>query len=355
MNDESVRVDHEELRSFTQAILEDTGLNADHAETVARGLVRADLRGVNSHGVARLKPYVKKLEGGGFNTNPEITAERRGDSVVVVDGDDAPGQVAAMEGAKKATETAAEAGAGLVSVRNSNHFGTAARYTEFMADHGCIGITTTNSGAEVIPFGGREPLLGTNPIAVSFPTPGEIPITLDMATSIVAMGKVSHVAAKEGSTIPDHWAVDDQGQTTTDPEEVHALRPAAGPKGYGLGMTVDLLSGVLSGSSTSLEIGSLYDNYDEPQDVGHFFGAFDVSFFRDVSRYEAEIEDYIGQVKSIAPEEGVDEVMLPGEIEANAKARNRKEGVPVVSGVVEDLRALSDEYRVATPESMREK
>ena len=353
MSSDTIYVDPEKLRSFARALLEQTGLHSDYAETIADALVKADLRGVNSHGVARLDAYLENLDAGGFNTNPDITVERSGDATVLVDGDDAPGQIAAIEGTKAAIEVAAESGAGLVSVQNSNHFGTAAYYTEYMADHGCIGLSMTNVDAEVIPFGGREPFLGTNPLSVAFPTPGSIPITLDMATSVVAMGKVDHVAAEEGESIPEHWAVDSQGRTTMDASEVHALRPAAGPKGYGLGLTVDLLSGVLSDSEPSINVGNLYGDYDEPMQVGHFFGAVDVSFFRDVKAYEADIEAYIEKLKCIETESGVDEVMLPGEIEARTMEQNLERGVPIIDGVAENLRMLSDDYGVAIPDAFQ--
>ena len=345
----SVRFDRTELESYAAAVLGGAGLASPHREIVAEALVRADLRGVDSHGVARLEPYVEHLEAGGFNPDPDIELVERGESALVVDADDGPGQSAGRRTMERLVEMAGRSGAAVGVVRNSNHFGTAAYYTELAASRDCIGVATTNVPAEVIPFGGREPYLGTNPISVSVPTPTDTPITLDMATSVVAMGKIAHVAAETGEAVPADWGVDERGDPTTDPNEVAALRPLGGPKGYCLGVIVDLLSGVLSGANLSVDVGSLYDDFDEPMRLGHFYLAIDVGTFRDVEAFKGDVGRFAAGLKAVQPDEGVSEVLLPGELEWRTKESNAEHGVPVNPSVLEKLEAIGAGYGIEPP------
>ena len=186
------RVSAGELRSYAQSVLERVGVDEEHASIVSDALVRAELRGVDSHGLARLDAYVQKFEAGGFNPHPDITATSVADAAVVVDADDGPGQSAGIRAMDEAMTLASERGVGIAGVTNSNHFGTAAYYTERASDEGLIGISMTNVESDVAPFGGSDAVLGTNPISVSIPTDRQFPITLDMATSVVAMGKIDH-------------------------------------------------------------------------------------------------------------------------------------------------------------------
>lgn len=344
------RIDSDELRTFVEAILRSGGVADEYAERVADGLVRADMRGVASHGVSRLEVYMKKFEGGGFNPDPDVTVTSLGDSVATVDADDGPGQVAAYAAMNEAMDLASESGVGMVSVTKSNHFGTAAYYTEHASADGFIGVATTNVGSDVIPFGGAERFLGTNPISFSVPTGRAFPITLDMATSVVAMGKIQEVARRENTEIPPDWAVDENGDPTTDPHEAVALRPVGGPKGYGLGIIVDVLCGLLSGVGTSPDIGPLYDDFDQPMRLGHFLGAIDVSAFRDLDAFKRDVGDYVDRIKAIEPREGFDEVMLPGEIEAGKLREQRDAGVELQVSTVESLRTLADYYGVEFPQ-----
>ena len=344
-----VRVRPNRLETFVREVLEGVGLTSPHRDTVSEALVRADLRGVDSHGVARLGAYVDHFEAGGFTLDPDIEIDHRGEGAIVVDGDGGPGQSVGKHAMERAIELSTSAGIAFATVKRSNHFGTAAFYTEMASESDCIGIAMTNVPPEVIPFGGREPYLGTNPISVSCPTPYDYPITLDMATSIVAMGKIAHVAAERGETIPDGWAVDVNGEPTTDPTEVRALRPVGGAKGYGLGVVVDVLTGVLSGAGPSTTAGELYADYDEPMDVGHFFLAIDVETVRDLEEFKRDVGTFIDGLKTIEPEEGVDEVMLPGEIEAKTMERNLERGVPINATVYAKLETLAERYGVEMP------
>jgi ureidoglycolate dehydrogenase (NAD+) len=343
------RFQPDSVESFAAELLQKAGLKSPHCEVVAEALVRADLRGVSSHGVARLDPYIAHLEAGGFNPDPDVTLNEQADGALVVDADNGPGQSAGKPTMERLISMAGQNGVAAGVVNNSNHFGTAAYYTEMAANADCIGMAMTNVPAEVIPFGGREPYLGTNPIAISSPSPKDHPITLDMATSIVAMGKIDHVASEKGEKIPDDWGVDSEGNPTTDPDQVSALRPVGGPKGYGLGVIVEILAGILSGAGQSTTMTSLYDDYEDSLGVGHFYLALDVDTFMNVDEFESGIGSFIEGIKDVATGEDVSEVMLPGEIEANTLQQNRRNGVPIEESVFENLRAQAEKYGVDLP------
>lgn len=352
MSEADTRVDGADLERFTREVLLAAGVAETHAETVAHALVRASLRGVDSHGVARLPVYVEKFEGGGFDPDPDIEVTALGDAAVLVDAGDGPGQSAARLAMAECVERAAATGAAVAGVANSNHFGTAAYYTQHAAAHDCVGLAMTNVEPDVVPFGGASRVLGTNPISFAIPTPPEVgfPVTLDMATSVVARGKIDHVASEEGRDIPDHWAVDAAGEPTTDPDIAEALRPAGGPKGYGLAIVVDVLAGLLTGMGPSPEAGPLYDSPGVPMRLGHFVCAIDVGTFRDVDAFEASVGELAANLKAVPPREGFDEVLLPGEIEARTRAERERDGVPVIAGVLDDLDDLSRAYGVDLPD-----
>ncbi len=344
------RLDHGELQEFVYDVLRSAGVDREPATLVADALVRADLRGVDSHGVARLPAYVQNFQAGGFDPSPAVTIERATESVLLVDADGGPGQYAGTLAMERLVDVVDDTGVAMASVANSNHFGTAAYYTERAAEAGYIGIAMTNVGPDVIPFGGRNPFFGTNPLSVSIPTDREFSITLDMATSVVAMGKIDHVAKESNADLPADWAVDENGEPTTDPHDVTALRPVGGPKGYGLALVVDVLCGLLSGSGTSPSVGPLYGDYEEPMDLGHFFGAIDVAAFRDPAAFAADVGELIDDLKAQQTNEGTDEIMLPGEIETRTKDGRLSAGVPLSAGVYEDLQELGDRYDIALPE-----
>lgn len=341
-------VDPAPLRQFVREVLERVGLEPGDATIIADALVRADLRGVDSHGVARLETYVEKFDAGGFTTVPEITLEELAPTLVRIDGDDGPGQVAGRRGMEAAMERAAEYGSATSVVDNSNHFGTAAYYTQYAAGHDFVGISMTNVGSDVVPFGGAEPFLGTNPLSVAIPSDRGFPVTLDMATSVVAMGKIDHGPA-DREEIPAEWAVDDAGVPTTDPDEVAGLRPVGGPKGYGLGMIIDLLCSQLTGARTSPDIGALYDDFDQPMRLGHVFMAFDVASFAEPDVFRERIGQYVERVKSVQTREGFDEILVPGEPEYRSARRRNRDGIPLTGETWGALERLSERYSCDLP------
>jgi ureidoglycolate dehydrogenase (NAD+) len=342
------RVSPAGLRDFTTEVLQRVGVTAEHADIVSDALVRAELRGVDSHGLARLDAYVSKFEAGGFNTDPDIAVTPVADAAVLVDADDGPGQSAGVRAMDEAMALARDRGVGLAAVANSNHFGTAAYYTERASAADLIGLSMTNVESDVAPFGGVDALLGTNPISFSIPTDRAFPITLDMATSVVAMGKIDHALDGDGE-IPETWALDASGEPTTDPAEVAALRPVGGPKGFGLGIVVDVLCGILTGAGTSPTAGALYDDFDEPMELGHFFGAIDPSAFQDVESFKARVGEYVDRIKAERPRDGVDEIRVPGELEALAKREHERDGISLNGDAIRGVRSLAERYGVALP------
>jgi ureidoglycolate dehydrogenase (NAD+) len=343
-----MRVEQAALTSFCRDVLVAVGLDERDAATVAGSLVAADLRGVATHGVLRLPVYVERMRRGLIATRPSIQVRRTGPATATVDGGNGPGQVVALRAMREAVALAEGAGVGLVSVHGSNHFGAAGWFALHAAERGMIGLALTHAEADVVPFGGRRPALGTNPLAVAVPRGDGPPVLLDMATSGVAMGRVL-LARTRGEPIPEDWAVDADGEPTTDPRQVRAVRPMAGPKGYGLAFVVEVFAGLLSGSRSGTEVRRMYDDFDEPQGIGHFLGAIDPARFVPPEAFAGSVDRLAGQLKATPPAPGFDEVLLPGEPEDRAEARHRRDGVPIPEELRRELVELGAAYGIDWP------
>lgn len=343
----AVRLGHERLSTFVSDVFQEAGLSLLHAEIVADSLVDANLRGIDTHGVVRLDPYIERLQAGGLNPAPDPTVSHCGASAAVVDGDGGPGQIATLRAMDEAIELAESAGSAFVGIENSNHFGTASYYTNHAAEHGHIGIAMTHAGPNVTPFGGADPYFGTNPISFALPYDG-FPITLDMASSVTAKGNVI-LAEEEGKEIPPEWAIDEQGDPTTDPSAFHALRPMAGPKGYGLALVIDTLCGVLMGTAVGNDVPTMYDDPSSPQELGQFVGAIDVDAFTDIERFTRRMQGMVDDLKDLSTADGFEEVLVPGEPEARTRTERLENGVPLGEGVWNTLQSLGEEYDVALP------
>jgi ureidoglycolate dehydrogenase (NAD+) len=340
------RIAPEALESWTQALLEASGLEAAAAEIVTVSLVDANRRAVDSHGVARLPIYSERLRAGLVNDRPRPRVEREEGAVALVDGDRGPGQVAGVLATDHAIQLARRHGVGVVSVHRSSHYGAAAYYAIRAAQAGMVGISTTNSEPFVIPFGGVGRALGTNPIALAAPTPDGI-FDVDMATSQVAVNKIFN-ARDEGRTIPEGWGVDEQGHSTTDPAEVHAAVPLGGYKGYALAVLVEVLSGALSGSGVGHAVGSLVEGR-EPQDVGHFHLVLDPDRLAGRVRFAEALGGLLAALKAMPVAPGHDEVLVPGEPEARAKAERERDGIPLPPTLWATLEELGGELGVRPP------
>lgn len=350
---------YDQLYKFTHDILLKLGCSELHAQIGAEVLLSADLRGVDSHGVARLSGYVRLWEKGRINANPSIKIVHETPSTAVVDGDGGLGLVVAPYAMNVAIEKASKAGTGWVSVKNSNHYGIAGYHAMMALDHDMIGISLTNASPLVSPTFSKERLLGTNPISVAIPAKEEPPFVADMATTTAANGKLE-ILQRKGKDAPWGWIQDKEGNPTTSANGVKdggALLPLGGDrehgshKGYALGAIVDIFSAVLSGANYGPWVPP-FVAFLEPdpnpvgEGIGHFFGAMRVDAFRPADEFKSNMDNWIKRFRSAKPTEGNEKVLIPGDPERELEAIRRVEGIPLLGPVVEDLKALGDRFGV---------
>ncbi len=337
-----------ELLAFCRACFEKLGLPPRGARLAAENLIFANLRGVDSHGVIRMKIYAERLRAGGFNpkVRPKVVSEQ--ESSALIDARHGVGQVAASTAMKLAIAKARKTGAAVVSVKNSNHFGASAFYAMRALEHGMIGFASTNAGPTMAPTGGREGRLGNNAMAVAVPAGNFPPIVLDMATGAVAWGKI-FVAQQEKRKIPVTWALDRNGVPTDDPgAAAHQglIQPFGGYKGYGLSLLIDILTGVLSGGGFSTHVKTLYKEIEAPSQVAHTCAALRVDAFMPLAKFRKRMDAVIRLMHLCPTAPGVDRIFVPGEIEHETEQRRKAEGIPLNAKLRDELRALGAELRV---------
>ncbi|MCD9023780.1 ureidoglycolate dehydrogenase [Cohnella silvisoli] len=322
-------IGHEQLHEWCVSKLKQVGISDRHAGITADVLIHANLRGVDSHGVLRMEHYVQKVKQQGINSEPDITVKITGPVTAIVDGDDGLGHVVAEKAMSCAIELAHNNGVGIVSAINSSHCGALSYFVEMAAREQLIGIAMTNTDKMVVPFGGSSAYFGTNPMAFGFPAGNRQPIVIDMATSSVAYGKILE-AIHLRKPIPADWAVDSEGQPITDPHQFNALLPFGGPKGYGLGMVVDIFAGILTGSPFGPYIGKMYgEDFSDRRKLGHFVCAFDISKFTDQELFTRNITQMMDDLHNMPPAPGFDRVILPGEPECLREQHRRQHGIPI--------------------------
>jgi LDH2 family malate/lactate/ureidoglycolate dehydrogenase len=321
------RVDPDTLRDFVTTVYQSAGASADDAFVAADAMVQADLWGHQSHGVLRLGWYYARLRSGAMRTQTNLSFPIDAGAVAVMDGGDSIGPVVAKHAALDAIRRAKAHGIGAVSVRYSNHFGTCMYFTRMAAEQDCIMLVTTNGGPNMAPWGGLKKMIGTNPWSVAVPAGRYAPMIMDVANSGVARGKI-FLAQTRHEEIPLGWAIDSKGRPTTDPTEALQgfILPMAGHKGYAIGMIVDVLSGVLSGSGFMDEVHGPYDPVNRSC-AGHLMIALNVSAFQPIDEFRARMERYIETLKKVPLAEGADEVFYPGEREARAHEQQIVEGI----------------------------
>jgi LDH2 family malate/lactate/ureidoglycolate dehydrogenase len=339
----------QDLFDFMVHFFTKLGVPKDRAELTAEILQSADLRGVSSHGIIRLQTYYgSRLQKGLIDpfANNEIVHETP--ASFALDGKNGLGQVAGKDAMLRCIEKAKTSGVAMVTVRNSNHYGIAGYYAMMALEHDMIGISFTNAQPLVAPTFGKNRLLGTNPIAVAAPAFSEKPFVLDMATSIVPIGKVT-VFDKAGDQLPEGWAVDSDGKTTTDPKSVlngGALFPLGGPeilrgyKGYGLALWVDIFSGVLSGAAFGKNVAD--PSKSANANVGHFFAAMRLDAFRDPDEFKKDMDALFQQLKTAEKAVGQDRIYIHGEKEFELSDRYQKEGIPLLEEVVKSLQSAGE-------------
>ncbi len=311
----------DDLVRLTTNILHSIGVPHEAAALTATDLVSADMEGIPSHGVMLLPMYVARLRSGSVSKTARgtIVSERGG--AVVLDAENGLGQVVAHRAAALASARAVEhGGLAAVAVRNAFHFGAAGRYARLIAEKGAVGIVMANTRPMMPAPGGAEPMLGNNPIAIALPTSGAHPVEVDMALSASAMGRI-RLAAGAGRPIPDGWAVDENGDATTDAAAALTgmLLPAAGPKGFGLAFMVDLLCGGLSAGSVGAGVRPLYGSASEPYTSAQFFVAIDVAHFGNPAAFADLVRDQAARISRCKPARGVERVFAPGELASDTR------------------------------------
>jgi len=355
-------ISYQDLFSFTQNIFRSIGCSDRDATVATESLLSADLRGVDSHGVARLTGYVRLWEAGRANTSPEIKVIHETPSTAVVDGDSGLGLVVAPQAMQIAIDKAMKVGTGWVSVQNSNHFGIAAQHAMMGLKHDIIGIALTNASALVAPTFSKERLLGTNPICVSIPAGDEPPFVADLATTTAANGKLE-ILQRKSESAPDGWIQDKDGKSATDPHALKsggALLPLGGDKlhgshkGYALGAIVDIFSAILSGANYGPWVPPFPAYVPMPENmpgkgIGHFFGAMRIDAFRPASEFKQHMDQWIRRFRGATPVNPDQPVLIPGDPERAIEAERRELGIPLLEPVLNDLLTIANRFNVPFP------
>ena len=358
MDSEIRPVPQEALRSLVSQVMQKLGETEENAHIIADVLVTADLRGVDSHGVARLSFYVGNIKAGVIHTNVESRMVNETPTTALIDAGGGMGQPVSYRAMKMAIAKAVQYGLGFVTVRNSNHYGIAGYYAMMALEHGCVGMSMTNSRVFVVPTFGSDAMLGTNPIAVAAPAGNERPFVLDMATSTVPFGKV------EGEVIPEFYKRDENGIPTTDAAQMienmnsspirGGLEPLggngellSGHKGYGLGLLVEVLCGVLSGALYADQVyPKTADGKDLPAGLGHVFGALRVDAFRPLDEFAASMDDLQSRMKNAHKAASQERIYIHGEKEYEQAERRSRDGIPLNPKVLKELEKIAEEYKI---------
>ena len=345
---------HEDLFEYGCRILACLDVPSDHAREVAGCLIKAELRGVDSHGLVRLPVYARRVQAGVVKARPDIRVvpASSGSATVLVDGDNGLGPVVATRAMEAALDLARTYGIGFAGVRHSNHFGPAAYYVEKAVARGCIGVAISNAPPNMAPFGGKTRFLGTNPVAIGIPAGREDPLIFDASTSVVARGKII-LAAHRGEPIPAGWAIDPDGHPTTNAERAlaGAVLPFGGPKGSALSFIIDVFCGVLTGAAFGSHLNTLEDLSTE-QNVGHVLAAVRTDLLVPESTFKGRMDAILEMLKACPPAPGSERVLAPGEIEAATERARLEEGIPLAAPVTAQLGRLGAELGVTFPEPL---
>lgn len=348
---------YQQLFDFTKKIFQKIGCSIEHADTAAKALLSADLRGIDSHGIARLSGYVRLWEAKRINATPDIKVIHETPSTAVVDGDSGLGLVVAPFAMQVAIEKAKLAGTGWVSVQNSNHFGIAGYHAMMALEHDMIGIAMTNASPLVAPTFSIDKMLGTNPICVAAPAGSEPPFVADFASTTAANGKLEILQRKNADT-PLGWVQDAEGNPSTDANILKkggALLPLGGDrehgshKGYALGAIVDIFSALLSGANYAPWVPPFPAYVPMPaqqpgKGIGHFLGAMRVDAFRPADDFKKSMDHWIQGFRKCRTVPGEEKVLVPGDPEREFEEERMKSGIPLLKSVVDDLQSLAEKF-----------
>ncbi|HWR32548.1 MAG TPA: Ldh family oxidoreductase [Chitinophagaceae bacterium] len=350
---------YQQLSDFTRSVFKKIGCSDVHADTATKALLSADLRGIDSHGVARLSGYVRLWEVKRVNATPEIKVIHETPSTAVVDGDSGLGLVVAPFAMQIAIEKAKQVGTGWVSVQNSNHFGIAAHHAMMALQHDMIGMAMTNASPLVAPTFSIDKMLGTNPICVVAPAGNEPAFVADLSTTTAANGKLEILQRKKSDT-PDGWVQDAEGNSSNDANILKkggALLPLGGDrehgshKGYALGAIVDIFSALLSGANYAPWVPPFPAYVPIPaqqpgKGIGHFFGAMRIDAFRPAKDFKKDMDHWIQGFRNCRTIQGEEKVLVPGDPERDFETERIKKGIPLAEQVVNDLRSLGERFSI---------
>jgi LDH2 family malate/lactate/ureidoglycolate dehydrogenase len=351
---------YSKLSAFTKTVFIKMGCSIEHANLATEVLLSADLRGIDSHGLARLIGYKRLWDVGRVNATPNIQVVHETPSTAVVDGDKGLGLVVAPFAMQIAMQKASQVGTGWVAIKNSNHFGIAGYHSMLCLKEDMIGMSMTNASALVAPTYAAEKMLGTNPISVAIPAGTEPPFVADFATTTAANGKLE-IAQRNNEAIPNGWAQDAQGQITNDASILKkggALLPLGGDtkeggghKGYALGSIVDIFSGVLSGASFGPWAPPFPAYVPMPENMpgeglGHFVGAMRIDAFRTKESFKKDMDLWLHRFRNAKPIEGKERVYVAGDIERAFEKQRMSEGIPLNESVIQDLQTLAADFAI---------
>lgn len=344
---EEILVLWEQLKEFTKEVFTRAGLPSNDAETVADVLVWANLRGVDSHGVLRIAEYLRNVDIGFMNPNPNIQILNETPAVLFIEADHAFGPVVTTFAMDRVIEKARNVGIGWALIRNTTHQGAMGYYVLAAVQQGMAGIASVASPPTMAYYGSRAKGLSPAPIAIAVPAKRHKPLLLDMATAVVAFGKI-FLARDKGIPIPEGWALDKNGNSTTDPNQAAMMVPFGGPKGSGLSLMLECLSGVLA-DNPRLEPNLMGREPTPPNLQNSFVAAIDINHFTDVGKYMEHIDNLIDGLKALPKAEGFREIFMPGEPEDRICEERMRDGIPLPQGTVQNLRNAAEKYGVELP------
>jgi LDH2 family malate/lactate/ureidoglycolate dehydrogenase len=324
--------------TLTAQLAHGVGVPQTDAAILARALVDADIHGISTHGLSRLNIYLQRIDKGLIAPDTELRVDRDGGSLLALDAGNGLGQVQATKALELLLPLARKNGIAAATIRHSQHVGALSYFCNLAAEQGFILLAMSTGEPAMSPAGGFEPFFGTNPIAASFPTGKGYSVKVDMATSIVARGNII-AAQKKGEAIPEGWALDPEGQSTTDASQalLGTVLTMAGHKGYALAFMIEMFSSVLSGSAIGSGIGSMYKHMDRKQDVGHFFCLIHIDAIMDLATFKQRMDETIDKLKAGKRRPGVEEILVPGERSERKAAANRKVGITLTPETVKEI------------------
>ena len=344
------RIEPDRLKRQVASIFAGCGMSDADASLLADSLVQADLRGIHSHGVLRIPDYVAKLTREGVNPRgrPRVVSETGG--AIVVDGDNAMGQIAGAFAMRRAIDRARETGIAAAAVRRSNHAGAMDYYVRLAVDEDMIGLATTNALPTMAPWGGVDKVIGLNPVGIGVPS-GEGALVLDTALGATAHGKI-RVCHQKGQPIPGDWAFDREGRPTTDPGAAldGLIQPIGGYKGLGLAVCMGILSSLLSGAGYGTESGNLDDGAIAGAD-GQFYLAINVASFEELDRFRSRVDAVADEIRTSRRADGTTAIHAPGDLESQTAVRNREAGITLNDATLDDIRKAAADLGV--PELLR--